>query len=118
MKTMYCWRCRIDVPMLDEAEYKQLAATYSECMRARPDAGLGGRQLCRDGDLNARFAPVRALYAQLTGGVEMYHNAAMHHRISLYGPPCTSCGKPLRTPKAAFCAACGVQAPDPVTRAN
>jgi hypothetical protein len=28
-------------------------------------------------------------------------------RASMYGPPCPSCSKPFRTPRAKWCAACG-----------
>jgi hypothetical protein len=31
----------------------------------------------------------------------------LSHRISHCGPPCPNCGKPFRTPKAAFCVECG-----------
>jgi hypothetical protein len=46
-------------------------------------------------------------YNRITGFGETNVNAVFHHRISLYGPPCETCGKPLRTPQATFCAACG-----------
>ena len=48
-----------------------------------------------------------ALYRDLTGFAETNLDAIRHHRLSLYGPTCTACGKPLRTPQATFCAACG-----------
>jgi hypothetical protein len=54
-----------------------------------------------------RFEPVRAAYLRMTGYNERNHNAIMHHCLSLYGPPCRSCRKPLRTPRAKHCAACG-----------
>ncbi len=60
------------------------------------------------GDLRARqFAPILEQYRQMTGFDETNINAFYHHRISLHGPPCRACGKPLRTSKARFCAACG-----------
>jgi hypothetical protein len=48
-----------------------------------------------------------AEYEQLTGFRETNPNAVFHHVASQYGPPCETCGKPLRTPNASFCAACG-----------
>lgn len=54
---------------------------------------------------NGHFRPVREKYLEMTGFKETNHNAIMHHQISIYGEPCENCGKPLRTPQAAFCAA-------------
>lgn len=48
-----------------------------------------------------------ALYQSLTGFAETNPDAFWHHRLSLFGPPCAACGKPLRTPQARMCAACG-----------
>jgi hypothetical protein len=81
--------------MLDEEEFSKVDARIREAfdMKGAP--------------IKERFRPVCDLYEELTGFHEANHNAIMHHRISLYGPPCEQCGKPLRTPKAAFCAACG-----------
>ena len=47
------------------------------------------------------------LYQEFTGFRETNPDALWHHRLSLYGPPCQACGKPLRTPQAKLCAACG-----------
>ena len=47
-------------------------------------------------------------YFQLTGYRETKVEALWHHRLAKHGPPCRGCGKPLRTPRAAFCAACGL----------
>lgn len=45
-------------------------------------------------------------YRRITGFRETNPNAVAHHVVSMYGPPCKACGKPLRTPRAKFCAAC------------
>ena len=82
----------MEVPMLDEEEVN----------RALSLKGTG------TGDLRARqFGPILEKYEQMTGFKETNINAFYHHRISLQGPPCKACGKPLRTHKARFCAACG-----------
>jgi uncharacterized OB-fold protein len=49
-------------------------------------------------------------YREITGFEETNACAAGHHVVSLYGPSCRACGKPLRTPRARFCAACGASA--------
>lgn len=46
-------------------------------------------------------------YFKLTGFRETNSDALHHHRMNLYGPSCSSCGKPLRTPRAKHCADCG-----------
>jgi hypothetical protein len=39
-------------------------------------------------------------YESITGIRETNPNAVFHHKILLYGPACSCCGKPLRTPHA------------------
>jgi uncharacterized OB-fold protein len=75
--------------MLDEEEFKRVVGTPT------------GSSL--------KFQQKAALdeYEKITGYRETNPNAVWHHRISIYGPPCRKCGKPLRTPQASFCAACG-----------
>ncbi len=95
--------------MLDEQEWRQVEphlsnalrevqeyrATHGVSLKAAKDAALG------KGALRA--------YHDLTGFRETNFQAIWHHRISLYGAPCKVCGKPLRTPAATFCAACGAR---------
>jgi hypothetical protein len=97
----------MDIPMLDDEEFEPISRLYSECIKSTkehrkkyglPLSGVPVKQL---------FSPVCEAYSRLTGFEETSANAIMHHRISLYGPPCPQCGKPFRTPKASFCAACG-----------
>ncbi|HXS12807.1 MAG TPA: hypothetical protein VN734_08895 [Acidobacteriaceae bacterium] len=96
MMKLWCWRCKSEMPMLDAHEYGQIAALYEAGIRAAV------KNISRD----ERFAPVLARYQELTGYSETNPNAVMHHRLSLYGPPCSNCGKPLRTPQAKLCGSC------------
>jgi hypothetical protein len=114
MKMLWCWRCKCEMPMLDETEYAEILRLYGEGARAtkefREKWGLpldGVRP-------NDRMRPLLIRYEQMTGYVETVPNAVMHHRLSMYGPPCERCGKPLRTPKAKLCGACMF----PVTQPN
>ena len=52
--------------------------------------------------------PLLEMYRLLTGFVETNPIAVLHHEVDQYGPPCPRCHKPLRTPKARFCVACGL----------
>ncbi|WP_343634158.1 hypothetical protein [Fluviicola sp.] len=99
MKMLWCWRCQMEVPMLDDEEFKVAAKLYGEAF---------GERLKNSGrSIHERFQPLLDYYETLTGFKETVPNAIMHHQISQYGPECENCGKPYRTPKASFCAACG-----------
>lgn len=98
MKELWCWRCKMIIPMLDEVEFKRAEELYKEGMHNH-GVPLSNRE--------DRFKKLLDFYFEVTGYDETEPNAVMHHRISLYGPQCENCGKPYRTDKASFCAACG-----------
>lgn len=96
--------------MLDEEEFAAIDEIVRDCIRATKEFRLRHGLSLDQVDVQERFRPVREAYARLTGYEETNHNAIMHHRISLYGPPCPQCEKPLRTPQAKLCPACGWRA--------
>jgi hypothetical protein len=71
--------------MLTEQEFERVTSLRVEGVRASDSLG-----------------PVVAEYERITGLRETNPNAIYHHRLSLYGPPCQFCGKPLRTRKRSF----------------
>jgi hypothetical protein len=109
-KTLYCWRCQRDIPMLDEQEWQRLVAKFptAESIKAyREQHGVALDEARR-----GAFAEALASYRALTGFAESEPNALWHHRISLYGPPCAHCGKPFRTPVARRRLLCGTDRAD------
>ena len=83
------------MPMLDEDEFNLVLSKFG------PKAGGTIAERAE------RFqGPMLDEYERITGFAETNFNALYHHRLSLYGPPCSKCGKPLRSPKAKVCAAC------------
>jgi hypothetical protein len=90
MRMLWCWRCKAEMPMLEEEEYIRVISL-------RPSGGT---------NLQERFAKMLAEYERITGFRETDPNAVFHHRLAIYGPPCRFCGKPLRTPQAKLCGAC------------
>src|SRR3954467_1910433 len=92
MRMLWCWRCKTEMPMLEEDEFREVMSLR----HAAPGTE----------SLNEKFAPMLAAYERITGFRETNPNAVFHHRLSQYGPPCQNCGRPLRTPQAKLCGSC------------
>jgi len=106
-KVLYCWRCKIDIPMLEEHEWEQvLPYLTSGLEQIKQFRMLNGASLTEVKE-HVHGSGALARYHEITGFQETNVNALWHHRLSAFGPPCICCGKPLRTPRAKFCAACG-----------
>ena len=75
--------------MLDEEEWSKVEAAL------HPRSAAAGAAALRQ-----RLDEVSKLYERLTGQRGVHANVVVHHRAAHYGPPCRSCGRPLRTPSA------------------
>lgn len=107
MNVMFCWRCQMDIPMLDEEEFAAVRKVHYQCISATKEFRLQHNLPLENCSLEMRFRPLLEKYREITGFEETEKNAIWHHRISRYGPPCKHCQKPLRSPQASYCAACG-----------
>ncbi len=96
MQKLWCWRCKMEVGMLDEEEYAIAYELYGKIIR---NTSANSKE--------ERNKELVDYYFNLTGERDTNPNSIIHHRIALYGPLCENCGKPYRTSKASFCAACG-----------
>lgn len=108
MKKQYCWRCKKDVIMLDEVEFEKFNKVYMIGIRAikryREETKYGLKEALDQGFMQ----PAVEKFEEIIGEKVDYSVEHLRkHRLSIYGAPCRICGKPLRTPKARFCAACG-----------
>jgi len=108
-RTIYCWRCNTDIPMLTEEEWSVVAGglvnAVAQIKRYRDENSCS----LAEATANGYGKDALVAYEKITGFKETNANALFHHRLSIYGPPCHVCGKPLRTPNANYCAVCSAK---------
>jgi hypothetical protein len=114
MRVMWCWRCKMDIPMLEPEESQRIGDLLRNGVRMisheeidRILIGDGNPERLRpwsEEEVNRQAALNE--YQRITGFRETNPNALWHHQVELYGPPCKACGKPLRTPDAKLCGSC------------
>jgi hypothetical protein len=109
MRVIYCYRCKSDVPGLDDAEDAELRALWKSCceMEREHTGDLNAWKVIGVARTSPNFAPVRDRYRQITGQDMATKCMDFFHRLSAMGSPCPNCGVALRTPKAQICLACG-----------
>lgn len=107
-KQWYSYKLKREVLLLDEAEWQQVAPLLS--------AGIAWIQSYREqegvslADAKRAF-PDRAAqkYAEITGECLRWPGEVASVRMAVYGPPCPSCRKPFRTPRAKICMECAYE---------
>ncbi|MGH8080403.1 MAG: hypothetical protein ACREP7_07500 [Lysobacter sp.] len=104
---LYCWRCDTILPMLTEAEWELMSVALSQGISDTKRYRQTHEVSLAEARKQAFGQSALELYRRMTGMQETNVNAIWHHRLSIYGPPCAHCGKPLRTDRAKLCAACG-----------
>ena len=106
MKVYYCWRCKRDLPFLDEQEWTEIEPTLAigkaPIVQHRREHGSTLAEARA-----ATRSPAMDTFLALTGVDGLHVDTISHHRLSLWGPECSACGHLLRTPAASFCAHCG-----------
>jgi hypothetical protein len=107
MRVAYCWRCKEEVPMLDEQEYDDIMVLLTAANDESPDY-LTAFGIAKDAAVDELLRPVFDVYEKMTGIRPSNTDRMLHHRLSLFGPPCSKCGKLLRTPRAKKCLMCGM----------
>jgi hypothetical protein len=93
--------------LVPSEKIEQWRLAFNRCLQAVQTHRTATGADLRSMPLDSFFAEARALYSQMTGAPDTHPNAIGHHRLALLGPPCPARSKPLRTPNAQFCAACG-----------
>lgn len=111
MINQWCWRCNKDVPMLNEAEFEEMSSLYKACL-VRAKNAMTRNKVSRIELLGVDveeelFRPLVEWHLTKTG-IQLPYESLHHHRLALYGPPCSNCGRLTRTPKATRCFECGV----------
>lgn len=112
MKIRWCWRCKMDVPMLSRKEF-QLCLKARQLGRPFIRKEIEKRNITDYKWLDNGLKSYESqryfieMYRVITGSEETNPNAIWHHVIDEYGPDCPNCKKPLRTKRARYCVACG-----------
>lgn len=109
----YSYKVRREIPLLSEKDYKAIAVHLSN----RIDDMM---RYCKEHKCSLEEASANsnggqkalAAFEKITG-VRLRHPDEIYiARRALYGRQCGNCDKPFRTPRAKFCAECGLTLPD------
>lgn len=108
---LYCWRCKMEVLMLDESEWDLVSPLLSNSIEEVKHFREAHSMSLAEAKTQAHGKAALAEYYRLTRLRETNVDVLWHHRLSIYGPICNVCSKPLRTPQAKYCVECGADRP-------
>jgi hypothetical protein len=67
MKVMWCWRCQVEVPMLDEEEFAAIEKLYSEGMKSAKAFCARNNLPLSECSIDEHFRSMQDAYEQMTG---------------------------------------------------
>jgi rRNA maturation endonuclease Nob1 len=102
----YSYRFKRDIWMLSDEEFERIGLALRQRIRAIKQFPADHGATLADAVANVASDAV-AEYEALTGETMAHPDDLYAAQNSRYGPDCHACGKPLRTPRAKLCAACG-----------
>ena len=105
-KLYYCWRCEIEMPFLDDNEWRQISPLLGNAIAAIKDYRIENKCDLATARENVKPEAMK-LFEELTGMPGIHFEVIQHHRRSEWGPECKNCGNLFRTPKASACVNCG-----------
>lgn len=108
MKIQWCWKCKRDVPMLDENEWAIVFALHMESVNSQKRHGHEDTPENKSVALD-RYATFCLTLEGITGERSADPRTCIwhRHRIAARGAPCAQCGKVMRGPGASQCFECG-----------
>jgi hypothetical protein len=104
MEMHYCWRCKKELPFLHEFEFGIIASVLGI------SADVYFSPIENDDEIALLKRIPVDIFESITGYRLQCRSDIHHHRLSNFGEQCEGCGHLLRTPKASFCANCGLNA--------
>lgn len=90
-KTLYCWRCKADIPMLDEYEWELVGPAMRDTIQVLKEYRRIHNATLREAKDHADYDALER-YFQITGFRETNADALWHHRLLLFGRLCKTCG--------------------------
>jgi hypothetical protein len=105
-RNYYCWRCKLIVPMLTDDEWEQVYPFLNTNTK-----NIKAHQVLTGASVTDSIHTLRQYacdqYFKITGFRETNSDTIWHHRLSIYGAECLTCGHLLRSEHATYCANCG-----------
>jgi hypothetical protein len=92
------------VQATEAEDAEKLIDVWSQCIRDVEQATAAGEP---KEQVLARYDPFIKAREQLAGDYGLTIGEVLDHVVGRFGPPCSSCGKNLRTPKSKTCFECG-----------
>jgi len=109
----YSYKVQREIPLLSEEDYKAVAIHLSNRIADMMSYRKKHKCSLEQASANSENGQKALAEFEKITGVRLKHPDEIYiARRALYGRQCSNCDKPFRTPRAKFCAECGLTLSD------